>query len=162
MVVQSLSCVWLFMTPWLQHIRLPCASLSPRACSNSCPLNQWCYPTISSSVAPFSSCLQSFPASVSFPMSRFFTSGGQSIGALASVLSVNIQCWFPLGLTVLISLLSKGLSKSLLQHHNLKAAIKRHLLLGRKAMTKLDSVLKKQRHHFADKGLFKLNLWFLQ
>ena len=111
------------MTPWLQHIRLPCASLSPRACSNSCPLSQWCYPTISSSVAPFSSCLQSFPASGSCPLSRFFTSGGQSIGALASVLSVNIQCWFPLGLTVLISLLSKGLSKSLLQHHSSKKGL---------------------------------------
>ena len=77
----------------LQHTRLPCPSRSPRVCSNSCPLNQWCHPTISSSVAPFSSCPQSFPASGSFPMSWLFSSGGQSIGASASasVLPVNIQ-----------------------------------------------------------------------
>ena len=75
--------------------RLPCPSPSPRVCSNSCPLRQWCHPTISSSVIPFSSCLQSFPASGSFPMSQFFASGGQSIGASASVLLVNIQDWFP-------------------------------------------------------------------
>ena len=83
----------------LQHARLPCSSLTPRACSNLCPLSQWCHPNISSSVIPFSSCLQSFPASGSFPMSQFFTSGGQSIGAsaLASVLPVKIQDWFPLG-----------------------------------------------------------------
>ena len=97
----------------LQHSRLPCPSLSPRACSNSCPLNQWYHPTISSSVIPFSSCLQSFPASGPFLMSQFFTSGGQSIGvsASASVLSMNIQDWFPLGLTGLISLQSQGLSR---------------------------------------------------
>ena len=78
-----------------------------------CPLSQWCHPTISSSVIPFSSCLQSFPASGSFPVSQFFVSGGQSIGASASVsvLPVNIQDWFPLGLTDLISLLSKTLSR---------------------------------------------------
>ena len=83
----------------LQHARLPYPSPTPRACSDSCPLSQWCYPTISSSVSPFSSCLQSFPASGSFPMSQFFASGGQSIGASASasVLSMNIQDWFPLG-----------------------------------------------------------------
>ena len=76
-----------------------------------CPLNQWCHPTISCSVVPFSSCLQSFPASRSFPMNRFFASGGQSIGASVSVsvLPMNIQGWFPLGLTGLISLPSKGL-----------------------------------------------------
>ena len=86
---------------------------SPGACSNSCPLSRWCHPTISSSVVPFSSCPQSFPASGSFPMSPRFESGGQSIGASASVsvLSVNIQGWFPLGLTDLISLQSKGLSR---------------------------------------------------
>ena len=97
----------------LQHARLPCPSPSPRACSNSCPLSQWCHPTISSSVDPFSSCLQSFPASGSFQMSQLFTSGGQSIGvsASASVLPVNIQDWFPLGLTGWISLRSKGLSR---------------------------------------------------
>ena len=90
----------------LQHARLPCPSLSPQACSNSYPLNQWYHPTISSSVAPFSSCPQSFPASGSFPVSKLFISGGQSIGAsaLASVLPMNIQGWFPLGLTGLVSL----------------------------------------------------------
>ena len=81
----------------LQHTRLPCLSPSPRVCSNSCPLTQWCDPTISSSVAHFS-CLQSFPASGSFPVSWLFASGGQIIGALASasVLPMNIQGWFPL------------------------------------------------------------------
>ena len=85
----------------LQHARLPCPSSTPRACSNSCPLSRWCHPTISSSVAPFSSCLQSFPASRSFPASQFFASGGQSVraSASASILPVNIQDWFPLGLT---------------------------------------------------------------
>ena len=94
----------------LQHARLPCPSPTPRACSNSYPLNQWCHPTISSSVVPFSSCLQSFPASGSFPMTQLFTSGGQSIGASAAVLPMNIQDWSPLGLTGLLSLQSKGLS----------------------------------------------------
>ena len=95
-----------------QHARLPCPSLSPRVCSNSCLLSQWCRPTISSSVIPFSSCLQSFQASGSFPLSQFFASGDQSIGASASasVLPMNIQDWFPLGLIALISL-SKGLSR---------------------------------------------------
>ena len=95
----------------LQHTRLPCPSLYPRVCSNSCPLSQWCHPTISSSVAPFSSCPQSFPVSRSFPMSLLFASGGQSIGASVSVLPMNIQDWFPLGLTGLISSLSKGFSR---------------------------------------------------
>ena len=95
----------------LQHTRLPCPSLSPGACSDSCPLSQWCHPTISSSVVPFSSCPQSFPASGSFPMSRLFTSGSQSIRASATVLPMNIQGWLPLGLTGLISLLSKRLSR---------------------------------------------------
>ena len=97
----------------LQHTRLPCPSLSPRVCSNSCPLIQWCHPTIASSIAPFSSCPQSFPAWRSFPVSQLFASGGQSIGASASawVLPMNIQGWFPLGLTGLISFLSKGLSR---------------------------------------------------
>ena len=95
----------------LQQARLPCPSLSSGVCSNSCPLSWWCYPTISSPVVPFSSCLQSFPASGSFPMSQFFTSGGQSIGASASasVFPMNTQGWFPLGLTGLISLQFKGL-----------------------------------------------------
>ena len=93
--------------------RLFCPSLSPRVCSNSCPRNCWCHPTISSSVASFSSCPQSFPASGSFPMSRLFILGGQSIGASASasVLPMNIQSWFLLGLIGLISLLSKRFSR---------------------------------------------------
>ena len=94
----------------LQHTRLPCTSPTPRACSNSCPLSQWCHPTVSSSVILFS-CLQPFPTSGSFPMNQFFTSGGQSIGGLASVLPMNTQDWFPLGWTGLISLHSKGLSR---------------------------------------------------
>ena len=99
----------------LQHARLPCPSSTPRACSNSCPLSQWCHPIISTSVIPFSSSPQSFPASGSFPMSQFFASGGQSIAASASAsaseLPMNIQDWFPLGLIGLISLQSKGLSR---------------------------------------------------
>ena len=95
----------------LQHASLPCLSPTPGACSNSCPFSQWCHWTISSSVVPFFSCLQSFPASGSFPMSQFFASSGQSIEASASVLSMNIQDWFPLGLTGLICLQSKGLSR---------------------------------------------------
>jgi len=97
----------------LQHTRLPYPSPSPRACSNSCPSSQRCHPIISSSVVPFSSCLQSFLASGSFPMSWLFPSGGESIGASvsASVLPVSIQDWFPLGLTGLISLQSKGFSR---------------------------------------------------
>ena len=97
----------------LQHTRFPCPSPSLRVCSNSCPLSQWCHPTISPSVVPLSSHFQSFPASGTFPMSWLFASGGKSIGcsALATVLPMNIQGWFPLGLTSLISLLSKGLSR---------------------------------------------------
>ena len=97
----------------VQHARLPCPSASPRACSNSCPLRWWCHLTISSSDVPFSSCLQSFPASGSFLMSQLFASGGQSIGAsaLVSVLPMNIQEWFPLGFTGVISLHSTGLSR---------------------------------------------------
>ena len=107
------SCAWLFVTPWIAAYQASCPSLSPRVCTNACPFIQWCHPTISSSVIPFSFCLQSFPASGSFPRSQFFTSGGQSIrvSASASVLSVNIQGWFPSGLTGLISLQSKGLSR---------------------------------------------------
>ena len=94
----------------LQHTRFPCPSPSPGACSNSCPSNWWCHPTISPSVIPFSFCLPCFPASGSFPRSQFFASRGQRIGTSASVLPVNIQDWFPIGLTGLI-LQSKGLSK---------------------------------------------------
>ena len=97
----------------LQHARLPCPSPTPGDYSSSCPLSWWCHPTISSSVIPFSSHLQSFPASESFQMSRFFASGGQSIGVSASesVLPVNTQDWFPLGWAGWISLLSKKLSR---------------------------------------------------
>ena len=95
------------------HARLPCPSPTPRVYSNSCPLSRWYHPTISSSVVLFSSCLQSFPESGSFPMSQFFVSSSQSIGVSASapVLPVNIQDWFPLGWTGWISLQSKGLSR---------------------------------------------------
>ena len=111
--VQSLSRVQLFATPVLQHTGPPCPLPTPRLYSNSCPLSQWCHPAISSSVIPFSSCLQSFPASESFPVSQFFPSCGQRIGvsASASVLPMNIQDWFPLGWTGWISLQSKGLSR---------------------------------------------------
>ena len=97
----------------LQHTRHPCPSPTPRACSNSSPSIQWCHPTISSSVIPFSSCLQSFQASGSLQMSQFFASGGQCIGASASVLPMNIHDGFPLGWTGLIFLHSKGLSRAL-------------------------------------------------
>ena len=97
----------------LQCARLPCPSPTPRTYSNSCPLSWWCHPTTLSSVVPFPSHLQSFPGSGFFPMSQFYASGGQNIGvsAIASVLPMNIQDWFPLGWTGWISLLSKGLSR---------------------------------------------------
>ena len=103
----------LFATPWTTALQASLSIANSRACSNPCPLSQRCHPTISSSVIPFSSCLQSFPASGSFPMSWLFASGGQSVGASASVsvLPMNFQDWFPLGLTGLISMLSKGLSR---------------------------------------------------
>ena len=101
-----------FQPHGLQHARSTCPSLTPGVYTNSCPLSRWCHPAISSSVVPFY-CPQSFPASGSFPMSQFFTSGGQSIGvsASASVPPMNIQDWFPLGWTVWIFMLSKGLSR---------------------------------------------------
>ena len=97
----------------LQQARFPCPFLSPAPCLNSCPLSCWCHPAISSCVIPFSSCPQSFPVSGSFPMYQLNASGGQCIGASASalVLPMNVQGWFPLGLTSLTSLLSKGLSR---------------------------------------------------
>ena len=113
----------------LQHARLPCPSPSPKTCSNLSPLSQWCHPTVLPSVVPFSSCLQSFQAPWSFPVSWLFTSGGQSIGASASasVLPTNIHDWFPLGLTGLISLQSKGLSRvfsnTTLQKHQFFSAL---------------------------------------
>ena len=112
-VVQSLSCVWLFVIPWTAGRHAFYSSLSPGVCSNSYPLNPWCHPTISSSVTPFSSCRQSFPASGSFPMSQLFASGVQSIrvSASTSVLPMNTEEWSPLGWTGWISLQSKGLSR---------------------------------------------------
>ena len=109
----------------LQNNRLLCPSATPRTYSNSCPLCQWCHPTISSSVIPFSSCLQCCSASGSFPMSRFFASGGQSIGdsASGSVLPMNTLDWSPLGMDWLDLLAVQGTLKSLLQHHSSKAAI---------------------------------------
>ena len=111
----------------LQQARPPYPSPTPGTCSNSYPSSQWCHPTISSSVIPFSSHLQSFPASGSFQMSQLFTSGSQSTGASASasVLPMNIQDWFPLGWTGWISLLSKTLSR-VLQYHSSKASVLLH------------------------------------
>ena len=111
--VQSLSCVQLFALHGLQHARPPCPSPAPRVHTNLCCVGWWCHPTTSSSVVPFSFCLQLFPAPGSFPVSQFFSSGGQSMGALAlaSVIPMNIQGWFPLGLNDLISFQSKGLSR---------------------------------------------------
>ena len=108
-----------------QHARPPCSSQTPGVYPNSCPSSRWCHPAISSSVVPFSSCPQFLPASGSFPMSQLFAWGGQSIGASvsASVLPMNTQDWSPLGWTGWISLQSKGLLKSLLQHHISKASI---------------------------------------
>ena len=104
-------CLTLWDPHGLQHTRLSCPSPSPRACSNSCQLGRWCYPTISLPVISFSSCLRSFPSSGSFPMSQFFISCGESIGASASVLPVTTQDWFPLGMTDLIPLQSNGISR---------------------------------------------------
>ena len=113
-VVQLASCVWLLVTPWTVACQASLFSPSPGVCPSSCPLHQWCHPTISSSVFVFSFCLQSFPASGSFSMSWIFTSDGWSTGASASasILPMNIQGWFPLRLTGLISLLCKGLASS--------------------------------------------------
>ena len=111
----------------LQHIRPPCPSPTPGVYSDSCPLSQWCHPTISSSVVPFS-CLQFFPASASFQMSQFFASGGQIIGVLASisVLPMNIQDWISFRMDWLELFAVQGTLKSLLQHHSSKASILRH------------------------------------
>ena len=110
-VVQWLNHVHLFASYELQYTRLTCPSLFHRICSNSYPLSQWCHPTISPSMTPFSSCPQFSPTSEFFLMNQLFTSGGQRIVASASVHPMNIQDWFPLGLTGLISLLSKALSR---------------------------------------------------
>ena len=111
--VQSLSRVQLFLTPWTAACQASQSFTISQSLPNSCPLSQWCHPVISSSGIPFSTYLQSFPASGSFPMSWLFTSGGQSIetSVSASVLPMNIQGWFPLGLTDLVSFLFKELSR---------------------------------------------------
>ena len=113
----------------LKHARLSCPSPTPESCSNSCLLSRWCLPTIPSSAVLFSCCCQSFPASGSFPRSQFFASGGQSIAvsALATVLPMNIQDWFPLGMDWLDVLVVQGTLKSLLPHHSSKASILRLL-----------------------------------
>ena len=137
-VQQSESAKLLFFSCWvvsnslgphgLQHSRFPCPSLSPGICSDSYPLSRWCYLTISSSASLFSFCLQSFPETRSFPMRQFFTLGGQSTGASvsASVLPINIQGWFPLGLTGLILLQSERLisvfSSTTIQRHQFFSA----------------------------------------
>ena len=137
----------------LQHARLPCPSPTSGTCSDLCPLSQWCHSTISSSVVPFSSHLQSFPASGPFPMSRLFASGGQSIGGSASgpVLPMNIQNWFPLGLTGLISLQSKRLLGSSPTPHSSKASILQCLAFfivqfAHPYMTRMD---KQQGHEYS-------------
>ena len=136
----------------LQHARLPCPSPTPRTYSNSCPLSQWCHPTISSSVAPFSSHLQSFPASGSFPKSQFFTSGRQSIAvsASASVLPMNTQDWSPLGWTGWISLQSKGLSRVFS-----KTTVPKHQFFG----TQLSSQSNSHIHAWLLKKTIALTRW---
>ena len=121
----------------LQHTRPPCPSPALGDCSNSCPSSQWCHPTIWSSVIPFSSCLQSFPASGSFPKSQFFTSGGQSTGVSAStsVLPMNNQDWFTFGWTALISLQSKGLSRVF------STTVQKHQFFGAQLSLWLNSIL---------------------
>ena len=122
--VQSLSCVWLFATPWTVAHQGSLSITNSQRFLKLMSMSQWCHSTISSSVIPFSSCLQSFPALGSFPKSQFLTSDGQSIGvsASASVLPMNIKVWFPLGWTAWISWQYKTL-KSLIQHHSSKASV---------------------------------------
>ena len=138
MSVQSLSSVWLFVTPWTAAHQASCPSPTPGDCSNSCALSQWCHPTISSSAVPFSSSLQSFPGSGSLPRNLWFSSGGQStrVSASASVLPMNIQDWFPLGLTNLISLQSKGLLGVFF-----KTIVRKHQLFGAQLSLKSFSFL---------------------
>ena len=145
----------------LQHTRLPCPSPSPRACSNLGPLSQWCHPTISSSITPFSSCLQSFPASGSFPMSQLFVSGGQSIGASASVLPLNIHSWFLLGLTGFISLQAKGLSRVLSNTTVWKHQFSALSLLYGPTLTSIDDYREKPQLWLYEPLLAKQCLCFL-
>ena len=130
----------------LQHTRPPCPSPTPGAYSNSCPSSRWCHPTISSSVVPFSSCLQSFPASGSFQVSPFFTSGGQSIGVSASVLPMNIQDWYPLELTGWISLQSKKFSRVFS-----KTTVQKHQFFGAQL-----SFIVQLSHPYMTTGIIKL------
>ena len=146
----------------LQHTRLPCPTLTPRACSKSCASSRWYHPTISTSVVPFSSCPQSLPASGSFPMSQFFTSGGQTIGASAStsVLPMNIQDLFPLGWMSWISLQSNGLSRVFSNTTVSKASILRcsaffivqishpYMITRKKALTRQAFVWQSHVHAF--------------
>ena len=141
----------------LQHARLPCPSPTPKVCSTSCPSSRWCHPTVLSSAAPFSSYLQSFPASGSFLMSQFFASGGQSIGvsASASVLPVNIQDWYPWKLTGLIFSQSNGLSSifsnTTVQKHQFFSTPLFFFFFNGLTIKKC---IKKWRHHFSDKGQY--------
>ena len=127
-IVLGCCSVWLFVTPWTTAARLPCPSLSPRVCPNSCPLSRWCHPTISSSVVLFSSCLHSFPASGSFPMSLLFASDGQSIWSF-SISSSNLGLiWNPVNSKSIgwFDLLAvQGTLKSLLQHLSSKTSVPR-------------------------------------
>ena len=133
-LVQSLSPVQLLQSHGLRHTRLPCPSPTPGACSNSCPLSRWCRPTISASVDPFSSCLQSFPASGSFPRSQFFTSGGRNIGNIETPKYWSFSIGPSNEYSGLISfrddwfylLATQGTVKSLLQHHSSKASLLQH------------------------------------
>ena len=133
----------------LQHTRPPCPSPTPGVYSNPCPLSQWCHPTISSSVIPFFSCLQPFPASGSFLMSHFFASGGQSVGvsASASVLPMNIQDWFPIWWIHWISLQSKGLSRVFSN-----TTVQKHLFFGAhlSLWSTLTSILDHWKNHSLD------------
>ena len=135
-----------------QHAKPPCPSPTPRVHPNPCPSSQWCHPTVSSSVLPFSSCPQSFPASGSFPMSQLFASGGQSIGvsASASVLPMNTQDWSPLGWTGWISLQSKGLSRVFSQFKSISSLVLS--VLYSPTLRSIHDYWKKHRRYFADKG----------
>ena len=122
MLLFSCCHVRLFVTPWTAAHQASLSITNSWSLLKLMSMSWWCHPIMSSSLVPFSSCLQFFPASGSFPMSQFFISGGQSIGVSASVLPINIQDWLPLGLTGLIFLQFKGLS-SLLQHHSSKVSV---------------------------------------
>ena len=148
--VQSLSHVQLFATPWTAAHQASLSIANSRACSNLCPSSWWCHPTLSSSVVPFSSHLQSFPASGSFQIDQLFALSGQSIGdsASASVLRMNIQDWFPLGSTGWISWQSKGLSRV-----SSNPTVQKHLFLGAQLFVWSNShihtrLLEKKHHSF--------------